>query len=135
MKDVIFKKVTRELDLREYTPEMETSIDVWVNQPKERLEEYRAMLVAGEAARGGLESKDPDGVKESAKTLVSVGEQMIRWLAETWSQGTDAERHWSVEDVRKLLAHCNQFDPALWRWVTGETVRMIAEYRNGTKKG
>ena len=124
-------KIIRPLPLREYAPELvETSLHVWANPPRDMLaRRYELMRLSAQAQ----EQLGGEGDAQAAKTLEQVGEELIAWYAEVWSQG-DPSTHISPDDIRAMIAELNDTDPGLWSWMTVRTLELIAEHRTGQKK-
>jgi hypothetical protein len=145
MKD-IFKKIVRKLDLREYAPEMETEIQVWVNPPRRLVVECDGIMEAFRAVRVELqklaeEAKDPENEsavvargEQLGKQLNELGEAQMAVLAQLWSQGDDPATHWTTEEINALIERGMDTDPVLWPWMTHRTMLMIKTYRAGQKK-
>lgn len=146
MKD-IFKKIVREIDLRDFAPELETEIQVWVNPPRSLLMENAGLDEAVRSIRSELEvmaaaaepGKEPDEAtrergRELARRLEEIGNAQAGIFAQLWSQGSDPESRWTAEEIQALITRCLETDPALWGWLRGRTFRMITEYRAGQKK-
>jgi hypothetical protein len=126
-------KITRPLALKDYAAEMDgAEIQVWVNPPREKLANLQELLITTSAAKQGLSGPNP---KDAAKTLEECGAGLMTWFAENWSQHPDEETHWTLEEVRALVAHATETDPELWTWLTNRTQEMIAYHRAGSKKG
>jgi hypothetical protein len=118
--------IVRPLSLADYAPEMEVTLQVWVNPPRSTIQKYfQSAMDIGEAIRAG----GPDAVAK----IEAAGLVVIEWAAEIWSQGEDDTR-WSVEDVTALQNGCMETDPALWGWLINRTVEMIADHRAASKK-
>lgn len=135
-------KIIRPLDLRGYAPEMEVELQVWVNPPRERMVVMSGLgAAAGQArrelssAQGLAEAEAAVAARQAAERLNQLGVEQMRWFAEIWSQGPDAETHWSLEEVRRLVEHAADTDPQLWAWMTARSLEMIREHRDGQKKG
>lgn len=151
MKD-IFKKIVRPLDLREYAPEMETEIQVWVNPPRSLLVEDAGYTMAVGTVRKGLieltrlaeeadASGDPARIedvrmqgRDLGGQLNELGSAQANILSQLWSQGEDPETHWSQDEVVALATRSADTDPALYLWLRRRTFEMISEYRAGQKK-
>ena len=138
-------KVVKPLNLSEYAPEYGTyKIMVWVNPPREKIKyqsELLARAIAAQKLMVEIDQKqvgEHEGITKSAEDLIreigAVGDQMVEWFAEIWSQGIDAASHWSADDVRKLVEGSRDTDPQLWSWLTGKTIAMIREHRAAQKK-
>ena len=108
-------KIVRAMKLAEYAPEMgETEIQVWVNPPRAKLQEYWSIVDEGKVNAAGS------------------GARMAGWLSEMWSQGPSGTE-WTAEQVLELVGL--DTDPRLFIWCLGRTIGMIAEHRAGQKKG
>ena len=119
-------RIVKALPLGEYAPEMaEASVQVWVNPPRDMLQQRTEMMLAVQDAQ---RKTPPD-----AQALETLGEQMIAWYAELWSQGPE-ETHINADDIRAMLEAFNDTDPGLWPWLTGRSLEMIIEHRQAEKK-
>lgn len=141
-------KVIKDLLLQEYDESFgDAKIHVWVNPPREVVKEYSELMSRTFASRKVLETIKVDdslgndekkGLLESAERLIvelnDVGEQVIRWFSVIWSQGSNLEERWSIDEIRTLIRESGSTDPRLWEWMTGNTIRMIREHRDRSKK-
>ncbi len=107
-----FRPIHKAIELKEYAEEMEGSIQVRVNVS-------RAVMERMEEIRKAPEEMTPD----ERKAQLEAG---IMLLTELWEC--------KVDDVRKLHAHCSEYDPALWLWVTFRTWDAVYSYQAGIKK-
>jgi len=144
-------KVVRVLSMADYAPEMaEAVIHVWVNPPREKVKVYYDLLadalVAQKAIAEGtkkiqeLEEKGEPvedvraDVNNSVERLTVAGNQIVAWMAEIWSQGSDPESRWTVEEIDRLIKDSRDTDPQLWAWLTARTRDLIIEHRSKQKK-
>ena len=101
-------KVVRLLKVAEYAAEFGDAVfHVWVNPPSRLLEP--------------LVGKD---VAEEDRALA---------LAELWSQGPEGTQM-TPEDIQALINGTFDTDPALFSFLVGRTLRMVAEHRKQIKK-
>lgn len=120
-------KIIRPLSLQDYAPELDTELHVWVNPPRDLLNELFALNAAVAQAQ-----KEAEAGKVVTKTLEEIGEKIAQWYVTVWSQGEDK---WTLEDVQKLIEFSMDTDPGLWPYMTGKTTTMIFEHRTRQKKG
>lgn len=110
-----FPKVIHTLQLKDYQPEFgEQSIDVWVNPLPEQSVTISQALMS--------DTQDTER-KEGFAALVEI-----------WSQGENAERHWTVEGLEKFIVDCAEKDPMLFLWMVTQTMQMLIDYRSNLKK-
>lgn len=133
-------KVFQKLDLREYAPEMETEITVLVNPPRQLLADlYGTRLQISQIVQKVKRvNTKAEGAKEELEALGNeinlLGEKLVAWMRDNWSQGPDPETHWSQEEIQRLVEYSRDQDPALWIWLVDRTEQMIEAYRAGQKK-
>ncbi|MBS4061463.1 MAG: hypothetical protein KG029_13775 [Bacteroidetes bacterium] len=134
------QKVLRPLNLAEYAPEYgEAAMVVWVNPPTSLYEQIDNSLrdsdrILGELRNlAGAETRDSARMNALRAELESTGEKMTAWLSEIWSQG-QPETHMSIDDVKALEADTRENDPALFRWLIGQSWLLILGHRAGVKK-
>lgn len=158
------QKIFRSLDLREYAPEIETSIVVMVNPPKSelsrlyelRLQQSRIIQRSQAAVRSLQRARtewiiehksmptdddladaiaaNRDELEQIANATNLIGAELVAWMRANWSQGPDESTHWSEEDITRLVDYCVDQDPGLWEWLINRTQAMIEDYRRGQKK-
>lgn len=138
---IVIPKVIRKLSLKEYAPEIEGEIEVWVNPPKDLLTNELAARVEARgvvdilSAMKSEKDKKADALKEKCKDqLVDIGNRRIAIFSELWSQGSEESRL-SVEDLNKLIEEILPTDPNLFNWMADMTMIMINDYREVQKKG
>lgn len=146
-------KILRPLRLSEYAPEFgeEAVIQVWVNPPRDALNEHTALALASQAATKRfqeamkrLQEAEKNKVEnledlitagtEASKEMAEIGKKLLAWFSTLWSQGPE-ETRWSMEDVTALVEHAAETDPKLWEWLTDESIALIVEHRTLAKKG
>ena len=104
-----FPKLIRGINLADYAPEYQATIQVWVNPP-------RALVAAlSEAVKNNNET--PDDLKVI--------------LVDLWSQSDDK---WTIDDINKFIENCDNTDPALLAFAVRETIELIGSHRQGIKK-
>jgi hypothetical protein len=128
-------KVILSVQLGEYAPELQGKVlHVWVNMPKEKLQEYddlvtsvqeQSLAEAQKTLTGSASSEDQpsEGVmkifdqlkavlnKKRDRKADSLDVKLLQWYAEMWSQGPE-ETHWTVDELQQLEAQ----DPAFLSW-------------------
>jgi hypothetical protein len=127
----------RPIRLAEFLPEFgEDVIWVWANPTQEllvrRTEQIRRAISVREQLIALKPLTDEDSqarVIALGKEMEQVGEAMMAWLAEIWSQHEDPETHFSLEDVKALANESMEREPALYGWLIDQTMRLIAEHR------
>lgn len=137
---IAVKKIVRALRLADYADEYgEAAMAIWVNPPTSLYEQIDNSLRESDRLLGELRKLAVDEARDSAQMdvlraeLEKVGEQMPAWLSEIWSQG-EPETRMSIEEVKALEAETRENDPALFRWLVGQSWLMILEHRAGVKK-
>lgn len=111
-----FPKLTRELPLSEYAPEMSGVIQVWVNPPNKLLTDL------AEAFKVYMDSKGQEGQ-----------DVFLSLLSEILSQGAEDTR-WTPEELKELYNRSSDTDPAFWFWFQDQILQRIGEHRAGQKK-
>lgn len=132
-------KVIVPVSMAEYAPELAgKALQVWVNPPKQLLQAYDDLLTSLQAselesARKMLEMPAQEEkrsplwkafdqaahwVQRKKETKQEgVSQALLEWYANLWSQGHDAETHWTVEELRTL----EQEDPTFLSWMIAQT--------------
>lgn len=137
MPKIQIPKIVRPLRLADYAPEYgDAVIQVWVNPPRALVEEYREALELAYAAQSSIAggALEEAGQGEALRQISAAGERIIAWMAQIWSQGYDAESHWTAAEVQELVAHSEDRDPGLWPWLSAQTRNLILEHRTRAKK-
>lgn len=115
--DINIPKIVRPLELSGYAPELDgVRIYVWVNPPRALLAE----LV--------------DRVAEDAEDVEARLRRAYEIISTLWSQGADAETHWTAAEVERLIREKLDTDPSLFPWLREQTFSLIAAHRNAQKK-
>ena len=109
-----FPKIVRDVSLSEYAPEINSTIQVWVN-PSGRL-----LAALADTFRAYVDSKGQEGQ-----------DAFLAVLSELLSQGADK---WSVDELRELYEGTTDTDPAFWMWLQNRILKEISEHRHGVKK-
>lgn len=146
------RRITRPVRFRDYAEEYgdEVKIHCWVNPSRAKRLELQALGTASAQARdrlnGLLEQAAQDGIDEDAKEqiaaevtaltdeLETVMANLFEWYADLWSQHPDADTHWTPDDVRELVAACQDNDPALWDWLQDQSIQAMVDHRQGIRK-
>lgn len=135
-----FPKVVQPVHLDEYAKEFgDTVISIWVNPSRAKLDKFHELAEMSMRLREQLhillEIKQPDkvAIEDITKQLEDCGIATIEWLSEIWSQGNNDTR-WPVDEIKELLEHCQDTDPAFYDWLVTRTWRAISEHRSGQKK-
>ena len=103
-------KVVAPVDFGEYTEELRgQSLWVWVNPPMEVLQ-LHAQIVTAKSETGG--------------------DDLRAWYAAIWSEGIEADTHWTADELREL----ERKDSALFGWMIGETWNARREHIDRKKK-
>lgn len=104
-----FPKITHEVSMGDYDPAMaEVKIDIWVNPPLDLLIE----------------------LGEEETTV----ERYTEIIAELLSQGKDAERHWTPEELKTAVEGTLDTDPGWWIWLQEVISKEISDHKIRTKK-
>ena len=114
--EIKFPKLTREVDLMEYHPDIEMKLVVWVNPSIKVLKEF------AEQSDKVRESKGEEGYDDYLTTFSLL-----------LSQGKP-ETHFSVDDLRTLIEGTKDTDPAFWAWIHNKVFDVILDHRNGVQK-
>ena len=110
-----FPKLTREIDLAEYHPDIQEKMCVWVNPSKKELD----------ALSNAFDKyKDSEG-EEKDDLLLQVSSLL--------SQGAK-DTHFSVDELQEMVSKTSETDPAFWGWVLGKVFSAISEHRARVKK-
>ncbi len=140
--EIAIRKIVRPLYLREFAEEYgDDFISVWVNPPRAFLTEYEQIRQESkEVTDRLLELAKKDGAGEAereelGKQIQQVNDRFYDWFARIWSQGEDASKHVTMEQVREIAIQCERQDPALWTFLTLMTWGLINDHRNLAKKG
>lgn len=115
-------RLTSPIELSEYAPELAgVRVYVWVNLPKAKYLEYLALMMEiGET---------PD----DTPAMTTLGERLVKALAELWSQHKDAATHIDEAGVLKLVQD-KDTDPNLYPWLVNETYTRLIGHRDASKK-
>lgn len=130
-------KIIKQVNLAEYAPEIDTSVDVWVNPPRAMMLEFYRLKALSQALSERLATVPEDASEQRmaiGKELNDVGIELVAWHAAIWSQGQDEERHWTADEVNQLIDETVNTDPMLWYWLMIQTQKLIAEHRSEIKK-
>lgn len=140
-------KLIRPLDLGNYAVEFEgQNFDVWVNPPREIIGVY--VEVQDDLAKLKakmeeiVERSKQDGVGQDLTADIAkldedidkANERVFKWFAQIWSQGPDESKYETPESIRAFAMEASDTDPALWNWISGNTLVMINEHREGNRK-
>jgi hypothetical protein len=139
---IAIRRLVRPLVLSGFAPEYgDDFIQVWVNPSRDILSRYEQ--IRGDAA--GLkqrltalsEERTPDQAEAQklGVELAGVNGLLYAWYAEIWSQGEDASKHVTAENVRELSDRCEREDPALWFFLISGTWQLINDHVAYAKKG
>ena len=133
MRQLVFQRITRPLDLRQYQPEMAVEIQVWVNPPRAMVNEVYGLLAKASAFEERARNAEAEELARLGPAIETAGQELAAWFATIWSEGAE-ETRWSEAEVQKLIAHSVENDPQLWPWLVLKSVEMIQVYRSGEKK-
>ena len=133
---IIVPPIVRALSLTDYAPELAAAnltLQVWVNPTREMLAEFESLKARRNEAQARVRAVTPEtDTAPLIDELSAIGDGFAGWYARIWSQHSDAETHWTLEDVNAVVN--NDANPGLYRWLTGQTWQMIREYRAAEKK-
>lgn len=147
-------KVLVPVQLGEYAPELQDKIlHVWVNMPKEKLQEYDDLVTTVqeqslieaqktlEDETSNVEGQKSEGIKrifDQLKAMLykkrdrkadSIDVKLLTWYADMWSQGPE-ETHWTVEELQQL----EDQDPAFLSWCIARSWIERSEHIQRKKK-
>jgi len=140
-------KIMRPIDLADYAPELvrpdgkPALVWVWVNPPRDLMDRRSRQIqvgadayrtLAGSLPAAGGQTLTDDQRRRIMSDLHATGLEMASWFAEIWSQHSDAETHWTTDDVTTL--GINETDPSLYPWLQRRTLQLIHEHRDAEKK-
>lgn len=137
-------KILRPLDFGEYAPEFEgNTLTIWVNPPRELISTFveiqneTALLkerldeIVERSKKDGIGSDLSGDVAALDEKILAANERLYIWYAEVWGQGEDKE---TAETVKEFAVMNSDTDPALWSFVTGRSLEMIRDHREGNRK-
>lgn len=78
----------------------------------------------------GLEAKKAELDKQASEALRLFNRSLLTWWAEIWSQGDDAGKHWTVEELEEV----DRADPDLLRFMLAQSNALINDHRARAKK-
>ena len=110
-----FPKLTKEIDLAGYHPDMQVKLYVWVNPPVNTLTSLSEKF---------KNYADSDG-KERDDLFVLFSEFL--------SQGPE-DTHFSHEEIKELVDGTADTDPVFWVWLQGQIFNAISDHRTQVKK-
>jgi len=128
--NITIPRITRTVALSDFAPEFgEAVVYVWVNPPRDFLARYFSLLAeikaAGEATKG--KSKKAAGANRDR-----IGNDIILFFSELWSQNPDPETHWPREHIIDLIN--NETAPGLYVWLTSKSIKEITAFQSASKK-
>lgn len=127
-------KIIRPLDLATYEEEMKGIVlHVWVNPTRDMLNESvdiqfelaKIINLIEKPKEANIEKELIDGRFDAAIS------RQYGWYSKTLSQKKDEETHLSSEDLKEI----SDQDLALWHFIRTAINAMIADHREGIKKG
>ena len=137
-------KIVRSLELVEYVPELEgQSLSIWVNPPRalmaefvglqEKILQYQVKLeeIVERSKKDGKGADLTADVAALDEKIGAVNDELYAWFAQIWGQGESPE---TAESVKEFAVTNADTDPALWAFVTQQTVGMIRDHREGNRK-
>jgi hypothetical protein len=99
-----FPKVTREIKLADYLPELsEQAISVWVNPPTSELRQIIDALQGEE------------------------NQPVFDGMAQLWQD-------WTADEIKEQFEAGKEIDPDFWNWLIEATFAAINDYRDERKK-
>ena len=110
-----FPKLTREIELAEYHPDIKEKVVVWVNPPANVLKELSDAFQKYIDSEG----KEMDDVLQSFSVFLSQGPEETRF---------------SKKELQEMVSNTSETDPAFWAWLQGQIFTQISEHRNNVKK-
>lgn len=130
--------ITRPISLGDYAVEYaDARFDVWVNPPRKVMKElYRIQLETYDLLRAV--QSNPEGRQEaqlaSESQVTTLGNDLVTWLSQLWSAGAVVERHMTVDEVSVLRDTLNDSDPRAWQWLVSNTIKVVEDYRDVSRK-
>ncbi len=132
------KPITRPIDLGDYAPEYAgATFHIWVNMPRGLLNEWyllqRATADLVDAVRRD-QTDDQAALDRRSTQWQDIDAQLNAWYARAWSQHSDADTHWTADEVRDLSDQLVSSDPQAWVWLNRQCQLTITEYRTRERK-
>ena len=137
-------KILRPLELSEYVAELEgQSLSIWVNPPRalmteflelqEKILQYQVKLeeIVERSKKDGKGADLTADVAALDEKIAAVNDGLYTWFAQIWGQGETPE---TTATVKEFAITNADTDPALWAFVTQQTVVMIRDHREGNRK-
>jgi hypothetical protein len=110
------------------------SVEKELKAAREMLSKKKDDEVSAEDKKKHEEIKSRLAESVEARAVLELDEKLYAWFSTVWSQGDDAETHFSVDEVRELFEATKENDPGFWPWVTAETLGLIWAYRAQKKR-
>ncbi len=137
-------KILRSLDFGEYAEELEgKEFQIWVNPPRElistfvEIQDEIALLkerldeIVERSKKDGIGADLTGDVAALDEKILAANERLYTWFAEVWGQGENEE---TAESVKGFAVLHSDTDPAFWQFVTGRSLEMIRDHREGNRK-
>jgi len=127
-------KIIQPLEMSEYDEAMEgLALQVWVNPPRSVHSSYwKFQIELGKLSKEleSLKDADPKKIDDLNARIESVNRDIFAWFSNIWSQGKDPDTHVALEEIETMTDE----DPALWGFVTNNTMKLIREHRDNQRK-
>ena len=101
-----------------------TLFEVWVTPTRGHLSafnEYRDWVRENITLATDLQEEDAERLNAEMYARFDA------WLAETW-------RNFDADEVTQLREHLQETNPGVWDWLYNETLKAMADYREGLVK-
>lgn len=126
-------KVFGTIELAQYHAALDGEIvQVWLN-PTNEIARERLSLQSDAIAlviEQSTLAKDEQKAEAWIQRADVITQKLYAWHARIWSQGDDAQWHWTPGEV----AEADTESPDFYRWLTEQTAALFDERRNGQKK-
>lgn len=127
-------KIIRPLEMSEYDEAMEgLALQVWVNPPSGVHGSYwKFQVELGKLSKEleSLKNSDAKKVEGLSTKIENVNRDIFAWFSNIWSQGENPDTHVSLEEIEAMTDE----DPALWGFITHNTMKLIREHRDNQRK-
>jgi hypothetical protein len=126
------KKIVRDLNLGDYDAQYEgLTLKVWVNPDRGTIAEREELQAEFETKTQEIRSNNALAEPFLKWVAEVYAPAILDWYARLWSQGEDAQTHWSVDEMKELDTQ----DPAMLEWMKRRSVQMAIQHRTQEKKG
>lgn len=133
-------KVLKVIDLGDYAPELTGQIvQVWVNPPREVKRQYNDATAKHFADVSAIRRPTPEEIEQGVEDhseadyqalKVALNRTQLAWWAHIFSQGNNAENHWTGEELEALDVQ----DPAFLGWLIVRADKLMQDHQQNQKK-